>query len=290
LDDLVQYDSPERRAKENIMFRRIPAAVAAFVLTLSFASFAVTSTAHAADVGAPATNLASAEVASQVTDTLTLFIKRAGSSKPESRHRAWEMLSPTAQENLFFGNEEQGFYVVKGKIVQIGAVTVEDGGIGVEVFVSGLWTTHGFYHNKFLLVPNGDSYLIGDSVNLDLVVPEGMTGTTIQVDMREGAITIDQTEIADTDIVLISITNDGADLQLVELDRMYDGETVDALAGHMADRSQDQYAFTGVQPGDTAIIGLARIEPGTYVISTIITGTASTPQTIIASAVITITK
>jgi hypothetical protein len=288
LDDLVQYDSPERRAKENIMFRRIPAAVAAFMLVLSFAL--VTPAAHAADVGAPVATTASSDVSTHVTTELTTFVKRVNSSKPDVRHRAWTQMTTNGQQVMFFPGDEQYFSPVKTKILQVGNVTINDntGGFDVEVSLSGLWTAHGLYHG--LLSFTGD-YLIDNFTVIDPVVPEGMTGTTIQADLSTDAVTVDQVEITQTDVILLTITNSGAEFQLVELDRLYDGETtIDDLAYHMADRSQDEYASTGLVPGSTTTIGVAGVKPGIYVLSTIVAGTATTPQTIIASAVITITK
>lgn len=266
------------------MFRRILATVVAIAFSLSFvSSFSV---ARAADVGATNPNMASSQVAAQVTDTLTLFVKRANSSKDASKHRAWEMMTTNGQQVMFFPGEEQYFSPVKTKILQVGDVTLnQSGGFDVEVVLSGLWTAHGLYHG--VLSFTGD-YLIDNFAALDPIVPEGMTGTTLTVSVDDTTLNMDQVELTQTDVILLSISNNGTDLRLIELDRLADGQTIDDLAQQMTSYSQDQYAFTGVMPGNTGTIGITGVKPGTYVLSSVVTGTASTPQTIIASVVITV--
>ncbi len=272
------------------MFRRIVATVVAIAFSLSFvSSFSV---ARAMDAGSPATNLAPAEVASQATSTLTLFLKRAGSSKPDVRHRAWEMLTPDLQQQVFYGLEE-AFYAVGGKILQTEDITIDQyGNVVVPVALKGFWGKYSFTNTAFALTSD-TSMINGITILDDLTVPDGLTSTKLTIKMSDDSISTRRKPLVEHDVVLVTLTNTGTITHRVVLLRVPDGTTPDALTATITGRDavNDPLTVAMIPAGQSQTIALMGMDEGTYLIAGVPSGGQSETETLVGVfTTLTITK
>jgi hypothetical protein len=225
-------------------------------------------TATSAASATPTTKpLAPKAVADQAVETVTLFVKRAGSTNPAVRHRAWEMFTPDAQTTVFFGTED-AFYVGAGEILQIGDVTVEEVGIGVPVALGGFWGPHAFSNNLFLLTD--DATKIEDITLLDEEnVPDGVTSTKVTVNVTDATISTRTKPLATKDVVLITFVNKGSATHGVAVYRLDDGQTADDLLAqiHTGGATDRLYALALLDTGERQSEGVMGMDPGTYLIT-----------------------
>jgi hypothetical protein len=244
--------------------------LAVLLVALLGLAFAAPSFAHAQDPdGSPAAtpkNLAPKEVADQATETLTTFVKRASSTNPEVRHRAWEMLTPNAQANLFFG-QEAVFYFVAGEILQLGDVTIEEENVGIEAAIKGLWNPHDFTNSFFLLT--SDATLIDDGrIELDHVtVPEGLSSTKVTVQVKASAISTRSKPLATKDVVIVTFVNEDSAVHNLGMYRLAEGQTEEELLDLVATGQAypSQYARVRLAPGEIQMYAVMDVTPGSYI-------------------------
>jgi len=221
----------------------------------------------------PATPQAASDAdAAKVTETLTTWLKRAGSDKPEVRLRAWNSLTEGYQQ-FFLPEGPDSFAFASFTVYSVSDnVTVEPTGhFGVEVNLSGFINPHGLYSMKFLLTPE---FKIDDQFTLPKVeIPKDMTATYIRAVTEDGSVRVDHPTFTAQDVTIVRIVNKGTATHTVVVFHLNDGKTVDELATLVA-AAQPGTDITSIAvtfgvamltTGATGEVGMLA-DPGTYVL------------------------
>src|SRR5688572_16598989 len=88
--------------------------------------------------------------AAKVIDTVTTWLKRAGSSNPDVRLRAWDGLTEEYKQ-FFFAADPNQFSYERTTVYSIGDVTIDEerDRFGVDITLSGFLNEHGLYTMHF---------------------------------------------------------------------------------------------------------------------------------------------
>ena len=215
---------------------------------------------------------AAEEDAAEVVDTVTTWLKRAGSSNPEVRLRAWDGLTVEYQQFYFAGDQTQ-FSHLRSTVYSSGEVTVDEerDRFGVDVTLSGFLNEHGLYTMHFVLTRD---FLIDDHYFApELDVPEELESTTVRVVLTDDEIRVNHPEFENNQAVVVLVTNEGTQTHQVQVYRLNDGQTVEALVQLITTKQPtadvaSSYGFAFALAGSERVpIGMIDAEPGMYVVA-----------------------
>jgi hypothetical protein len=210
--------------------------------------------------------------AARVIDTVTTWLKRAGSDNPEVRLRAWDGLSEEYKQFFFAGDPAQ-FSHLRSTVYTTGDVTIDEerDRFGVDVTLSGFINEHGLYTMHFVVTRD---FLIDDHFSApELEVPDELESTTVRVVVTDEEIRVNHPEFENNDAVVVLVTNEGTQSHQLQVFRVNDGQTVETLMQLVTttqpiDGVATPYGFAMALAGSERVpIGMINTEPGTYVVA-----------------------